>query len=184
MASTPSFGNFLSDSAGWLKHLSGSIDQLYYMVTGCAYVIGIAFAFKALYSLKVYGEQRTMMSSNASMKEPLSYLFVAGIFIFLPTGVGVFLNTTFGTDSIMAYSALPSAFDLTQENGGYALLQLLQLIGIIAFIRGWVLIARAGAQGQQPGGVGKGLMHVFGGVLLMNIVYTLNIVYNTLGISF
>lgn len=176
--------SFLSANADWLTHLAGSIDQVYTMVTGAAYVIGISFAFKALYSLKVYGELRTMMASNASVKEPLTYLIVAAVFIYLPTGFGIIMSTTFGYKNVLAYSQLPSSFDLDESNGGFALLKLLQLIGVIAFVRGWVLLARSQGQGAQPGGMGKGLTHVFGGVLLMNIVGTLDVVYNTLGISF
>lgn len=178
------FSGWLGANADWLKNLAGSIDQVYKLVTAAAYVIGISFAFKAMYSLKVYGEMRTMTASNASMKEPLTYLFVAGIFIYLPTGFAIVLNTTFGSNNVMAYSQLPSAFDLSGSNGGYALLKLLQLIGVISFVRGWVLLARSSGQGQQPGGFGKGLTHIVGGVFLMNIIQTLNIVYNTLGISF
>lgn len=180
----PSVGSFLQNNADWIKHLAGSLDQVYTMVTGAAYLIGVAFAFKALYSLKVYGEMRTMMSSNASMKEPLTYMLVGAVFIYLPTGVDIFLNTTFGDHNILAYSQLDNAFSLTESNGGWALLKLLQTIGVIAFVRGWVLIARASSQGQQPGGFGKGITHVFGGILMMNIVRTLNILYNTLGLSF
>ncbi len=175
---------WISANADWLNHLAGSINQVYTMVTAAAYVIGISFAFKALYSLKVYGELRTMMSSNASVKEPLTYLIVAAVFIYLPTGLSIILNSTFGQSNVLAYSELPSAFDLSETNGGFALLKLLQLIGVMAFVRGWVLLARSAGQGSQPGGFGKGLMHVFGGVLLMNIVGTIRVVYNTLGISF
>lgn len=179
------FDGALQANAGWLINLAGSLNQVYKMVTGAAYLIGISFAFKALYSLKVYGELRTMMSSNTSAKEPVTYLLVAGIFIYLPTGFGILLNTTFGVGSnVLAYSQLPAAFSLTQTNGGFALLKLLQVIGVMAFVRGWVLLARSQSQGAQPGGFGKGITHIFGGVLLMNIVGTINVVYNTLGISF
>ena len=51
--------------------------------------------------------------------------------------------------------------------------------GECAFIHGWILIARAASQGQPPGGTGKGLMHVFGGILAMNIVRTLDVIHNT-----
>ena len=176
--------DWLSNNQGWLKHLAGSVDQIYKLVTGAAYVIGCSLAFKALYTLKVYGELRTMMASQSSLKEPLTYLMVAAIFIFLPTGFGIMMNTTFGESNVLAYSQLSTALDLTESNGGIALLSILQLIGVIAFVRGWVLLARSQGQGAQPGTMGKAITHVFGGVMLMNIVATVNIMYNTLGIKF
>ena len=56
-----------------------------------------------------------------------------------------------------------------------------QVIGYVAFIRGWIIIAKSSSQGGgQHGSFGKGLMHVFGGVLGINIVQTLNVINNTL----
>jgi intracellular multiplication protein IcmC len=94
------------------------------------------------------------------------------------------MNTTFGQSNVLAYNELSPALNLTDSNGGIALLRILQLIGVIAFVRGWVLLARSQGQGAQPGTMGKAVTHVFGGVLLMNIVATVNIMYNTLGIKF
>ena len=63
---------------------------------------------------------------------------------------------------------------------GSSLALLIQVIGVFAFVKGWVMIARSASQGQPPGGTGKGLMHVFGGILAMNIVATLQVVNNTI----
>lgn len=176
--------SWTSDNATWLNQLAGSVDQVYKMVTGASYIIGVAFAFKALYSLKIYGELRTMMASQTSLKEPVTYLIVAAVFIYLPTGFGILMNTTFGQSTVLSYNELPQELNLTAANGGIALLRILQVIGVMAFVRGWVLIARSQGQGSQPGTLGKGMTHVFGGVLLMNIVMTVDVMYNTLGINF
>jgi intracellular multiplication protein IcmC len=63
---------------------------------------------------------------------------------------------------------------------GAPLTMIIRVIGLIAFVRGWVLIARSASQGQPPGGTGKGLIHVFGGILAINIVGTLNMINTTL----
>lgn len=179
-----SFSDWLTNNADWLNNLAGSLDQVYSLITGTAYIMGLVFAFKAMYSLKVYGEARTMMATNASMKEPLTYLLVAAVFLYLPTAFQILMNSSFGYSNVLAYSEVPTAFNLTATNGGHALLKLFQVIGVIAFIRGWILLARSSGQGAQPGGAGKGIIHVAGGVMMMNIVGTINILYNTLGITF
>ena len=126
------------------------------------------------------------MSSNTSIKEPVMYLLVAGILIYLPTGVELVLNTTFGSSNILQYAPVnsnnPTIANLFGSGSlvGRPLAIIIQTVGIVAFIRGWILIARSASQGQPPGGTGKGLMHVFGGILAMNIVGTLNIINNTL----
>lgn len=171
-----------SSSTTVLINLANSLLPVQSLITGAAYLIGIAFALKALYSLKVYGEAKTMQTSSSSIKEPIFYLAIAGLLIYFPTGVDIVMNTTFGYSNILSYGdsdVLNSAFDGDSEVGN-AFVIIFQTIGLYAFVRGWVLIARASSQGQPPGGTGKGLMHVFGGILAVNIVGTVEMVNNTL----
>lgn len=169
-----------------LTNIAKSLEPVERLLTGAAYIIGVVFAFKAIYSLKVYGEARTMMSSNASMKEPVTYLIVAAVFIYFPTGLGILLQTSFGDSSILEYAPVDSrnqTLNMLFGPGsvvGRPLTLLIQVIGLIAFIRGWVLIARSASQGQPPGGTGKGFVHVAGGILAINIVATLEVINNTL----
>ena len=177
--------SLISGSIDILNNIAASMLPIQRMVTGFAYVIGIAFAFKAISSLKQYGESKTMMSQSTSMKEPMVYLFVAAMFIYFPSGLAVMLNTTFGSSNILAYSTadgngLMNTLFGNNSMAGRSLTLIIQTIGIIAFIRGWVLVARASAHGQQPGGTGKGMIHIFGGLLAMNIVLTMQIINNTL----
>lgn len=175
----------MADQTNVLQNIAATLEPVERMLTGMAYVIGIAFAFKAIYSLKVYGEARTMMSNNASIKEPLLFLLVAAVFIYLPTSLSILLQTTFGEDSIVQYAPTNSSngtMDALFGSGspvGRPLTMIIQVIGMAAFMRGMILIARGSGQGQQ-GGAGKGLMHAFGGILAINIVKTLEIINNTL----
>lgn len=185
MASNP-IANFVESQAQILTNIANNLAPVQGLITGAAYVIGLSFALKALYSLKVYGEARTMTASHTSIKEPLVYLIVAGIFIYFPTGLAIVLNTTFGSSSILQYAPVNSGNQTINAlfgSGsivGRPLTIIIQTIGLIAFVRGWILIARAASQGQPPGGTGKGLVHVFGGILAINIVATINIINNTI----
>lgn len=177
----------LLEQADVLMNLENSLGPVMELIRGTAYIMGCAFLFKAIYALKVYGEARTMTSSHTSIKEPLVYLLVGAIFIYLPTGIDVILATTFGANAeILAFAPINSKSSTIQTLFGVGspvgrpLTMLIQVIGLIAFIRGWVLIARASGQGQQPGGTGKGLMHVFGGIIALNIIKTLEIINATL----
>lgn len=178
--------DWVSKQADILNNIAQSLQPVERLLTGAAYLIGLSLAFKAIYSLKVYGEARTMMSSNASIKEPLTYFLVSAVFIYFPTAFEIFLNSTFGYTSVLAYAPIHSDNNtlntLFGPNSmvGRSLALIIQVIGLIAFIRGWVLISRSAGQGQPPGGTGKGIMHVFGGILAMNIVGTLEIINNTL----
>ncbi|MBL7479614.1 type IV secretion protein IcmC [Legionella bononiensis] len=177
---------WIASQADILTNLANSLAPVERLITGGAYLIGSAFIFKAIYSLKVYGEARTMMSNSASVKEPIMYLMVGAILIYFPTAFKVFMQSTFGYQNVLQYAPVNSsnqALDTLFGNGsvvGRPLAMLIQVIGLIAFVRGWVLVARSASQGQPPGGTGKGLMHVFGGILAINIVGTINMINNTL----
>lgn len=176
----------LQNSAEILTNIAKTLAPVDRLITGAAYIIGISFAFKAIHTLKEYGESRTMMSGSRNMKEPVIYFMVSAILIYLPTAFKIILTTSFGYGTVLAYgpissgdSAIETLFGAGSVIGG-PLTMIIQTIGLVAFVRGWILIARSASQGQQPGGMGKGLMHIFGGILAMNIVGTLEILDNTL----
>lgn len=174
-----------SSTVNILLNIANDIIPLQNLISGLAYLIGVTFIVKALYSLKVYGEARSMMSSNASVKEPLIYILIGALLIYTPTAVEIIMNTTFGYSTILSYAPIGGDSWFATIFGSETEVQkpiiiIIQIIGLYAFVRGWVLIARAASQGQPPGGTGKGLVHVFGGILAMNIVGTIQIINNTL----
>ena len=177
---------WIAGQANILTNLANSLVPVQHLITGGAYVMGCAFLFKAIYSLKVYGEARTMMSNSGSVKEPIVYLMVGAILIYFPTAFSMLMQSTFGYENVLQYAPVNSgnqALDTLFGSGsavGGPLTMIIRVIGLIAFVRGWVLIARSASQGQPPGGTGKGLVHVFGGILAINIVGTLNMINNTL----
>lgn len=177
---------WITSQADILNNIALSMAPVQKLITGGAYLIGLAFMFKAIYSLKIYGEARTMQSSSTSIKEPVAYLLVGAVLLYFPTAFAALMQTTFGYQNILQYAPVNSS-NQTMETlfgpgsaVGQSLAKIIQVVGLIAFVRGWVLIARSASQGQPPGGTGKGLMHVFGGILAINIVGTLNMINNTL----
>lgn len=169
-----------------LVNIGHSLGPVQHLLTGGAYLIGLMFVFKAIYSLKVYGESKSMMSSSNSLKEPVVYFLVGAMLVYLPSTFAAMMQSTFGYDNVLQYAPINSsnqALDALFGSGsalGEPLCLFIQVVGLVAFIRGWVLIARSASQGQPPGGTGKGLMHVFGGILAINIVGTITVINNTI----
>lgn len=189
MAATCTSGTvscWISSQVDILNNIANNLAPVERLITGGAYLIGCAFLFKAIYSLKIYGEARTMMSSHTSVKEPIVYLIVGALLIYFPTAISLVMTTSFGYGNVLEYAPVNGsnpALDTLFGSGsavGRPLSMLIQVIGLIAFVRGWVLVARSASQGQPPGGTGKGLMHVFGGILAINIVGTLTMINRTL----
>ncbi|HHF0525646.1 TPA: type IV secretion protein IcmC [Legionella anisa] len=177
---------WISSQVDVLNNIANNLLPVERLITGGAYLIGCAFLFKGVYCLKQYGEQRTMQSSSTNAKEPITYLLVGTMLIYFPTTFATFMQSTFGYQNILQYAPVNSGnstLDTLFGSGsvvGRPLTIIIQVIGLIAFVRGWVLIARAASSGGQPGATGKGLMHVFGGILAVNIVGTLEMINNTL----
>ena len=178
--------NWIAGQVDVLTNIAKTLAPVQRLITAAAYLMGLGFIFKALHTLKQYGESRTMGSSHASIKEPALYLMVGAMLIYFPSALSALLMTTFGESTVTAYAPINTKNDsINQLFGsgsvvGRPLTMLIQTIGLIAFIRGWVLIARSASQGQPPGGTGKGLIHVFGGILAINIVKTIQVINNTL----
>lgn len=177
---------WISSQVDILTNIANNLHSVEHLVSGAAYLMGLGFMFKALFSLKEHGEQKSMMSNRSSIKEPAMYFLVGSMLLFLPSTFNMMMMTTFGYTNVLAYAPTNSNNSTInilfgQDSAvGAALSTIIQTIGLIAFIRGWVLIARSASQGQPPGGTGKGMIHVFGGILAMNIVGTLQMVNNTL----
>jgi len=63
------------------------------------------------------------------------------------------------------------------------LLLFVQLIGFLSFIRGWFIIAGTAQQSQQGATMGKGLTHIIGGVLAINLTTVVSILRYSAGIN-
>lgn len=179
---TCNFGNQIQI----INNIANNLGPVEKLLTGGTYLLGVSFAIRALYCLKLHGERSAGGQQSSGMKEPLIYLVVASVFLYFPTAFSILMNTTFGYSSVLAYAPtysnnqrISSLFGPGSEVG-QALSLIIQVIGLVAFIKGWLLISKSASQGQPPGGTSKGLVHIFGGILAMNIVGTLQVLNNTL----
>ncbi len=129
------FSTWSAQNVNVLNNLANNLGPVQNLLKAVCYLLGLVFAFKAIYSLKAYGEGKTMTSTTTNMKEPLTYLFVSAVILFLPTALGVMLNSTFGSSSILAYSSNDSnnqAMNSLFGGGGktgYAITKIIQTIG-------------------------------------------------------
>lgn len=170
------------DVAMMLNNLSQEVPFLMRLVSATAWFMGVMFTASALYELKVYGMGVSMVAQS-SMKKPITYLIVAAALFYLPTSLSIVMVSAFGYDNPLAYTQFPASRGHISQ-WFESLLRLVQLVGLIAFVRGWVMIARASGQGGQPGQMGKAMVHILGGVFAFNIVGTARVLANTFGVSF
>ncbi len=163
-----------------IKHLSEQVPDFWRLTTAVTFVMGLFFTLRSFFEFKIYGEMRVMMSSSTNIMKPLSTLLVAIMLLFWPDVVHNAMITFF--QHPRPYSATHEGFDISSI---YVILgHVIQIVGFIAFIRGWILLARSAHQGgQQPGMIGKGITHIMGGIFAVNIFETWRIIQATFGLS-
>lgn len=164
-------------------NLGPSLVKVELLLTACAYLIGIALILRGVMALKHAGEQKSHMSQQHSLKEPMMLFFAGAMLMYFPTGLHVVLQTVFGSENILSYDSLSTGNQMMAsiKMFGDNLFLFVQVIGLVSFIRGWILIAKSASQsGHQQGSFAKGIMHIIGGTLAINIVETLNVINNTL----
>lgn len=160
-----------------LGHIAKSYPAVERMLVALCYVIGIWLMATAFFKLKRYGETRTMMSSQIRVSGVFVYFLVGIVLFYFPSVVRIFLQTIWGTTSVLKYPVTPPKWKYFTD----PVIGLVRIVGYIAFIRGWLLLVRLGSEGgSQPGTVGKALLHIFGGILAINVVGTLNMLGATI----
>lgn len=163
-----------------INRIATQIPMLMRMVTAMGYVIGMYFIIFSMLKFKEFGEQRTMMSSQHHLKEPVTYLVMGALLLYLPSSVQMGMST---------FWAEPNPYGYLEQQDQWAqfinnCFMVIQLFGVIAFIRGLVILSHTGAQGGGgQGQFGKGVTHVIGGIFCINIYQFIKVILFTLGIQ-
>jgi intracellular multiplication protein IcmC len=167
------------DLAGILRNLQNNLPDLYKLVIAVAYVAGIYFVADSIFRMKKVAQGRTMMSTQTSVAKPL-ILFLVGIaLIYFPSFVDYSIQSLwiYGSESVLKYPHEAGIWD----SFVHPLIDLIRLFGLIAITRGLIIFSGLGHESSRPGIVGKGLMHIIGGIFAVNIVGTIDIIKGTFG---
>lgn len=175
------FAGPTEDLAGIMQTFQTQLGPIYTLMVAFSYVLGVWFVADAVFKLKKFGQQRTMMSSSASMGKPIFLLLLGVAMIYFPTLVNITTATfwVYGkSKSIIKYPDEPSAWNAFV----YPLIDTVRLFGLIAVVRGVIMLSKLANESSQPGSLGKGLTHIIAGTLLINITGTINVFRATFGL--
>lgn len=162
-----------------INRITEQLPSIMRMVTAIAYVLGMYFIFFSLMKFKEFGEQRTMMSSQHHLKEPVTYMIVGALLLYLPTSVQIGMSTFWADPAPYGYLEDQDQWSQFINN----CFMVVQLFGVIAFIRGLVILSHTGSSHGGQGQFGKGLTHIIGGLFCINIYQLIKVVLWTLGIE-
>ncbi len=170
----------LPDIASMLISLDKSFPALFTMTGGLAYLFGLGLMLKGLWGFRKYGEGISMVSQR-NLQEPIMQMAIGAMLVFVPSTIKGLLTTVFGADSLLPYApSLPnSSWDLALKT----IIVFVQFVGFVAIVRGLLHLHKSSSGQAQQNTFAKGIVHLVGGVLSLNIVATKNILYSTLGLT-
>jgi hypothetical protein len=163
-----------------IEHLGSSVDPLEKLISGFCYVLGIVFIWESLKRLKVIADKRSQSGGGQKVFSPLAFFLGGAALFFLPTTYTIMTNTLWGSGSPIAYTSWVKQLVEKYGESNAAVTHILQLAGLIWFVRGTVLLVHATEPGNQHGT--KGLLFLIAGVMSMNIQYTFTLISS--GVNF
>jgi hypothetical protein len=177
-----------ADPSVIVTNFMGSIrDPMTFLVSIFAYTFGVFLIFRGLLKgSKINAERNTTTNIVAN-------LVVGACLVAVGESANVILGTVFGNGATVLNAGTPGStlvagWAFVQQlqaspsfiNAVAAALDFFQIIGLIAFVRGFMIIRNA-VEGSGQATMAQGFTHVFGGILAMNIYQVLQIFNATLG---
>jgi intracellular multiplication protein IcmC len=161
-----------------MQSLAGNLDTVIQMTLAIAYVAGFWFIISALAELRKVGQAQAGHAGSGGI---IARFFLGVLLIYYPSTINIATATLWGTNSLIAY--IPSSTDSYFGTIKYGAYKLIQMLGYISFVRGFLILNGATKSGAQQGTISKGAMHVVGGILAINIVTFVQVILNTLGMG-
>lgn len=153
--------------------LTNNLGILAQIVQDVSIVIGLMLVLGSIFKFKRYSETRMHMTAQLTLATPVMMVVAGVILLCLPAWLKIFLRMIWGTDQL----------DVGGSGVFTPMIMLMRVTGVMAFIRGWMILAKHSGEHAQPGMVSKGFMHVIGGILSVNVVGTAHIVRSLLGLG-
>lgn len=171
-----------------LDNLTSSFDSLVMLVVAVSYVTGLSLVVRGVMMYRQFANQTMASAQRGEIAGPMVFIVVGAILIYFPSTLDTSLATLFGNvnsnnlkmaSSMIGYQSLAQGAEW--QRIADVVVKYVQLVGLIAFVRGWIILSKMGHSGSQPGSVGKGITHIVGGVLLINVIDTFNVFATTFG---
>ncbi|MBX3708602.1 MAG: hypothetical protein KIT56_01575 [Gammaproteobacteria bacterium] len=161
-----------------LVNIAESIPNLMRLVTAIAYVMGMLMIIRGVVKLKHVGEARTQMSHEHHLTGPIVQIAIGVMLLYIPTSVRVGMSTFWTNPNPYGY--------LQQEDQWSQFINvcylIVQFVGVVAFIRGLLMLSHLGGHGGQQN-TSRGITHIIGGILCINIYQFVQVILATVGIS-
>lgn len=168
-----------------LSTLNDNLEKFDQLLFAVMYIMGILFCFLAMSKLRRMAAKNAFQGGGeGNASGPVIQFFVGIFFLYSPTMLQIASVSLFDDNQyILAYSSSSSSGSLSDIYTNMYIL--IQTIGLVVLIRGFLMLNRV-AQGQQSaqgGSYTKAMMFVFVAILAINIDITTSVFLATLGLS-
>jgi len=169
-----------SDLSGMFVAFSHSITAISKLVSIGAKLAGLLLMMKVLFMLPQVEQGREMPSK-------VIWTLISGVGLWAMPGMFDAITGTMGAISSTDHpNPLMSGYEAAPGGAGFddavkAILMFIQLLGIIAFVRGMLILKAIGE--NKDGVMGRALTHIFGGAAAMNIYWAITMLGKTIGAS-
>ncbi|MGB9151626.1 MAG: hypothetical protein WCD70_00890 [Alphaproteobacteria bacterium] len=155
-------------------------------VSSVAIACGLFMIVRGLVKASKYGFDAKTNSVNSIV----SCIVFGAILMTVGTNLGYILTSLFGAPTVTtatqgtvlgwAFVAALGGGSAQFANGIAAALGFVQIIGVIAFVRGWLILKKS-VDGNGQATLAQGITHIIGGVLAVNIYPFLLVMDQTFG---
>ena len=165
-----------------LINVSQDFPNILKWLNGLCTAIGISFLLLAFFKLKHLADFRTMSGGQQDIGKAFMMIGLGAIFLWMPFIINVMTYTFFGS----TVGQLRSKYPVDAENRQYyvAFFQMMMIIGLISFIRGWLILASMAKSQAQPGTIGKAITHIIAGLFLYHLQAVMHILDASMGTTF
>jgi intracellular multiplication protein IcmC len=192
------FAASMPDLSTVLQNLEDILNPLADLLIVISFIGGIYFIYTGILELKLFGQPPSQMMRPGELKGPLVHIIIGAVLIYIPTTSDIVTFSLLGdsgktvfsggainiglagsaSDELLSYAPIP--IEQKWHDVMNTIFHYVQFIGLIAFVRGWFILSKVGQHGGQPGTASKGVIHVLGGIIAINIVPVLEILRNTI----
>jgi len=157
------------------------------MISLVSMIAGVSGIFMIVRGL-VKASKHGIDSRTHSMHSILTHILFGGLLFSISSNLGMMMSSVFGTSTISPSSVINWSFADALAGGASqqfqsavtAGLTFIQIIGVIAFVRGWMVMKKV-VEGGGNATMAQGITHIVGGVAAINIFAFLKIMDTTFG---
>ncbi len=159
-----------------VDNLLHNFSYLTQMSQDIGIAIGIFLVLGGLFKAKKHGEQKAAGGGGGGVGSIVILLVSGAALIALPSILRVTLMSFWGTNNPLQYSVGGSEIgDMMKP-----VVMFIRILGIIAFIRGVMMLSKHGEQ-NQPGHMGKAILHLLSGILCVHVLGTSELLRQFMG---